>query len=396
MVDELKSKRPGVLGTIIGVLATLALGGPALYFTIQERTPSLKYEISSEANVFDLHKSLESLDIIFQGKNIRKAKQNLRIITLTLRNDGRVTILQDHFDMTEEWGIKVENAELVDTPRIVDSNSEYLSDKLQPAVINGDTVVFQKVIFERGKYISLELLLLHSADTPPTLRPMGKIANIDQLVVSKRPAEHVVSTFWGSVIQGSFWMHISRVGMYVVILIVTILVLTMLGKISSARTWRRNQLVQTDRKKRFEKHFQELFNEMTPAEKDLATALLQATGGRTEALQELRDIVTSEETVQIIGGGEKFCASLCKSEVGNMFTIESHIPESIFEKQGENDYIVSERAARVLPALADFVSLHPVPDNIVWERREYMDKKKEEGLDWSTIYYETTYAQQRH
>ncbi len=411
MVDGRESTRRGVLWSIVGVLATLVLGGPALYFTLQERTPSLKYEITSEANVFDLHKSLENLDIIFQGENIRQAKQNLRIITLTLRNDGRTTILQNHFDMTGDWGFNVENAELVDVPRIVDSNSDYLREKLQPIVTTTNTVVFQKVIFERGKYIALELLLLHSADTPPTLRPVGKIAGIDRLVVERRPAEQVVSTFWGSVLQGSFWVHLSRVGLYVVIILAGILIIAGLTKIATARKARRRRLRLADRERRFEQHFKELFSEMPPADKPLAIALLRATGGRADALKELRDAVTSEETVRKLEEGERMLEALSASEAGNMFSFDVRVPEAIFEKQENNEYVVSERAARVVPALADFVVMHPIPDGIAEAGPirypfyghmrfgaiyEHLAEEKEEGIDWDAIHWAINSAQQRH
>lgn len=198
MPDGERHTSPGLRWSLAGIFATIALGAPALYFTVQEGTPSLKFEITSEANVFDLHESLENLDIIFQGENIRKANQNLRIVTLTVRNDGRATILQNHFDTTEPWGFTVKDAQLVDAPRVVDSNSAYLRNKLQPSVPANNVVEFQKVIIEPGKFISLELLLLHGTSVTPALVPIGKIAGIDELTVTRRPPEHAALTFWGT------------------------------------------------------------------------------------------------------------------------------------------------------------------------------------------------------
>jgi len=403
---NMASTSRSVLCSVVGISATVALGGPALYFTLQERTPSLKYEITSEANVFDLHKSLESLDIIFQGNNIRQAKQNLRIITLTVRNDGRTTILQNHFDSTEDWGFKIGSAELVDAPRIVDSNSDYLREKLHPSLVHINTVVFQKVIFERGKYISLELLLLHSAETPPTIQPIGKIAGIDNLLVTKRAPEHVASTFWGAVVQGSVWVHLSRVGLYLIVILLIILVFVGFGKISTARQWRRRQIERRKCEERFQQHFQDLFNDMTPPDKEFALAILNATGSITKILEEVRNVIYSEDTLRRLEEGERFLSNLTESPVGKMFSWAASISDAIFEKTPEGHYRVTERASRVIPAIADFLSHHPVPDGIsrqYWHHRltPYWGGVRfshTHGADrsWQDIFMATQYAKQRY
>jgi hypothetical protein len=402
MTADDNAARRGLLWTILGVVATIALGAPALYFTLKERTPALTLELTSEANVFDLHKSLDNLEIIFNGEDIRRAEENLRIVTLTIRNDGPTTILQSFYDETEPWGIAVTDARLVAAPRIIDSNSDYLREKIRPTVVNTNNIQFQKVIIERGRYVALEMLLLHKANQAPRLTPFGKIAGIDTLLLTRRSPEPAASTFMEVVLTGSVWVHLSRLGLYALAIIVLIFLLVGLGKLTSIRRTRRHSKEQTARQGRMDEHFADLFNQMTPLDKELALALIHATGGQQEPLSELKSILLAKDTVGRISETKRFIDALSKSNIAGMFEVRELLPDAMFTVQEDGSVSLPERTVRVVANLADFVIAHPIPDDMLpfafgdmrYHPSFVRRRGARKGLDWRSVYYTTKAVQQ--
>jgi hypothetical protein len=393
MTKEDNSVRRSLLWTILGVVATVALGAPALYFTLKERTPALTLELTSEANVFDLHKSLDNLDIIFKGENIRLSGENLRILTLTIRNDGPTTILQSLYDETEPWGIAVTQARLVATPRVVGSNSDYLREKIRPTVANTNSIQFQKVIIEPGKYVAIEMLLLHKADQAPILTPFGKIAGINALVVSKRSPEPAATTFVEHVFVGSIWVNLSRFGIYTLLVILLFAVFIAFAEIKSLPKSRRITNEWRDRQARMDKHFAELFDQMTPIEKKLALALINSTWGQQKPLSELKSILLSKDTASRISETNRFIAELAKSNIACMFEVKKLLPKELFTPHDDGSVTVDDRAVRVVEALVDFISAHPVTDGIFLYdfgyKRDHPSfaewHKARERLDWGMV-----------
>lgn len=162
----------GIIGIIIGIFSML-----------QERPTDISFRIISEANVLDVRKPLQELSIFFQGKDIQKNNLNLRIITIQIENTGQQDILQTFYDSKDIWGFKVNNGKLVGL-RLINSNSQYLLRQLKP-IATSTVVKFDKVIFERGKYFTIEILILHEKNRLPEIIPLGKIAGIDKIVPIK-------------------------------------------------------------------------------------------------------------------------------------------------------------------------------------------------------------------
>jgi len=366
MVDKarIRSSLQWVIG-LIGIILTVLFG----YSALQERKPSLKFEITSEGNVFYLQKSLDDLDIIFQGKNIKETDQNLRIVTLAIRNDGWTTILQNHFDATEPWGFRIKNAELVDVPRVVNSNSDYLRKKLQPEVSNANEVKFEKVIFERGKFISLELLLLHDSKAEPKISPFGKIAGIDQFTVTYRLPGHEVPTFWET-IQSSYnrW-YIYHFGKYLLIISIIILgILLVVLRLSLAAYSFRQKAKRGRVIGAIEKHFRIFFlKHFTRTDKEFTMGILKATYADFQTLSNVRSVVSSPETLQELSRASSFFKELSAKPVGQMFDVRDFIPLAMFKEKDDGTYIVLPSANLLLSDLLDFMRENPVPEKLKLE-----------------------------
>jgi len=117
--------------------------------------------------------SVKNLAVLFQGRDIQQENLNLKILTVQIVNQGEVNILETYFDSRNPWGLQVQGGRLIEA-RIIGSNSRYLNENLQPKIIDNKYVTLEKVIFDRGKYVTLELLVLHAKDAEPRVIALAR------------------------------------------------------------------------------------------------------------------------------------------------------------------------------------------------------------------------------
>ena len=128
-------------------------------------------------------------------------------------NNGEVDILTNHYDQEHDWGIKFEHGEVIEA-RLIDTNSDYLRSKIIPERTGSDTVVFPKIIFEKGKSFAVEILLLHSKNKSPSISPVGKIAGIDTISILTRPLTGQEVSILSEIFRGSIFAHALRFLIY--------------------------------------------------------------------------------------------------------------------------------------------------------------------------------------
>ena len=62
-------------------------------------------------------------------------------------------------------------------------NSPYRGSKINSEITESNRIRLGRVIFERDKYIVLEVLVVHDRGAPPKITPFGKIAGQDEIAV---------------------------------------------------------------------------------------------------------------------------------------------------------------------------------------------------------------------
>lgn len=210
---------------VVGVLLTIVFGVVGLYSYFHERKPNIQVEVVGESNVLDLHKPLDDLTIYFNNEDIQKNNLNLRIINIQISNNGEIDILQSQFDQQMKWGIKISNGKIINDARIVSANSDYLKSALSPKVIGDDVVELEKVIFEKGKYFSIEILVLHSKDTLPEIITIGKIAGQDKIQTEKTWETKMRPSFLKTFFIGGLLVNLLRFISSVVIFVILIILI---------------------------------------------------------------------------------------------------------------------------------------------------------------------------
>jgi hypothetical protein len=195
----------------------------------------LVVDVISESNVMDVRTPLKDLSILFQGQDIQKENSNLRILGVRLVNEGDTNVLEGYFDSRIPWGLRIDGGRLIEA-RVTGSNSQYLSDNLHPRVTGGE-VDFDKVIFDKAKYVALELLVLHDKNVEPQVTPVGKIAGMDSIPIRNSFRERDQEGFKAKVFKGPIPVQIVRIIAYSLIglsaVIVVSLVILGIGSIRS-------------------------------------------------------------------------------------------------------------------------------------------------------------------
>lgn len=208
-----------IIGILIGISASF-------YYDQFFKQPSLFSQITSEINVLDVHESLRDLQITFQGDNIQEKSLNLRIYRVKIDNNGGTNITQNDFDQNDNWGIRVEKGRIIET-RLIDSNSKYVNANLSPHIQDNNLVKFNKIIFDKGDFFIIELLVLHDKDTPPVLYQIGKIAGIQENEYKILSVEHSES-FLAALFHGNWLINIVRSILYFIVSVIIFLALLLL------------------------------------------------------------------------------------------------------------------------------------------------------------------------
>ena len=190
----------------------------ALFFglsNIKEPTPRLNYEILKEIDVLDVRTPVDQLSVTFQGEDIQEENLNLRIYAMRVTNTGEVDILKSQFDQDLIWGLRVTDGRVIEA-RLIESSSSYLNATVNPGIASDDTVEFPKAIMENGQFFAFNMLVLHSKDRSPVIVPLGKIAGIDEITLTKVPVNVEGPGFAANLFAGGLGVQVVRIFIFLV------------------------------------------------------------------------------------------------------------------------------------------------------------------------------------
>jgi hypothetical protein len=208
LLEKEKRYAWSLTGVIVSVLSLLVA-----YLLSAEKRPNVSLSVVNESNVLDVHAAVRDLEVLFQRQDLEKAHLNLKIVTVRLQNVGDVDILQGQYDSFQSWGFGITPGRIIQV-RVVGGNSDYLVNSLRPTIVNNSAVRFEKVILERKRFATIEILVVHPKSSQPFLFPFGKIAGIDRIRVDRRAAGAEEGSIWIRSIAGSLGVQAIRVLVY--------------------------------------------------------------------------------------------------------------------------------------------------------------------------------------
>jgi hypothetical protein len=78
--------------TFMGLIVGVICGAFSVYVYLQKTVPHLKMEVISNANVIDVKEDVGTLDVLYNGVNLKDTHQTLALVTLRVSNDGAKAI----------------------------------------------------------------------------------------------------------------------------------------------------------------------------------------------------------------------------------------------------------------------------------------------------------------
>lgn len=187
----------------------IVLGVFSIYYTLRGTRTHLSMDIAAESNVLDVRHPIPELSILFQGRDIEEEKSNLKVLTIRVINDGEANIRESDFDSRIPFGLQIDGGRVI-RAQVAGSNSSYLSDNLHPHVDGSSRILLDKIIFDKSKFVAVEVLVLHPKNGNPAIRPIGKIAGLDEIAVTNSFREREQRSFVDQVLGGPASVQISR------------------------------------------------------------------------------------------------------------------------------------------------------------------------------------------
>lgn len=196
--------------SFIGVMLALIFGGTTIYSEfIEDKRPTLQFDVLTNTSVLDVREQLSNLNILFDGIDIRKQNLSLRVITTRIINNSSIDILKGHYDSNAPLGLHVSTGKVIKT-ELVGASNDYLREHLTIDARDDQTILFSSVILDAGQSFTLKLLVLHPKGQIPNLDAVGKIAGIKAIPVLEAFKDGDTESLVTVAFRGSFLVQVVR------------------------------------------------------------------------------------------------------------------------------------------------------------------------------------------
>jgi hypothetical protein len=149
--------------------------------------PQNKSEITlkllSQNKILEVSDAVADLRLLYKDNDLRLTKQNLMLYTVKLENTGKENILMDAYDERDMPGIRVSNGNILESPALLETSSQYLKDRVSLIVESENTIRLKPVILEAGEFFVFKFAVLFAERNAPSITTIGKIAGVSHIPV---------------------------------------------------------------------------------------------------------------------------------------------------------------------------------------------------------------------
>lgn len=174
--------------SFVGVVLTVL----AFYYDKNHERFDFVISMLDDFSVIEVKENIQDIKILYGDQDIRRAGKELRISKIRIKNNGE-PILQDYYDDLQDFGLIFSNSNVL-SAEVVYSSDQYIKNNLLLDSTNlegaNEKVFFNKLIFDRGDEAIIKITLLHQIGRTINVGVIGKIGNIDNLVVAS-PAKEI-------------------------------------------------------------------------------------------------------------------------------------------------------------------------------------------------------------
>lgn len=208
------------IATIFTLIA--ALISIYVYF-FDEKEINLQYEIVSNTNVLDFNADVTKLEVKYDSTNLKQTNQNLRIFTVKIINNGNQDLLIEHYDSKDPIGLKLDTGEVIESPELIQSSSDYIKRNLKITKDKNGGFKFSQIILEPNEYYLLKLLVLHKKGEVPKIKSYGKIAGQKEILITNTVDVSENKSLVRTVFEGNIWAQLLKSISYFLMTLITIL-----------------------------------------------------------------------------------------------------------------------------------------------------------------------------
>ena len=237
--------------SFLGFVLAVFFGLLSIYLGFYKtNSPDLNYLITSSSGVLDVKEELGNLDVLYKGKSLSSAEQDLQVITFKVINQGNSTVLESSYAEKLPLGFILEGGLLADTPKIIDTSNSYIKENLKIIPVNDNKAIFSNVIIEPNEFFEIKLLILYENGTKPNLKVTGKVANVHEIDIYDDYSELSEKSFLSRVFWETPFIQGIRVILYgICFFLILLLVVTIEEKASLFKDrQRKKSLLDTFRK----------------------------------------------------------------------------------------------------------------------------------------------------
>lgn len=349
--------------SVVGILATVVMGILALWITTRQAEPAIRFTILQESNVLDLHQPVKDLAISYRGEDIQAQNKNLRIITVRAENTGDTDIRQGDYDQNQAWGLEVCDAEIVERPKVVDSNSDYILENLRPQVDKAGVIEFRKIIFERGKFFVIEFQVLHELANRPRIQAVGKITGIQEQPVILATAQQAEPGLWHKVFWGETSVQIARALAFLVAAVVLVAgVLVLIAFVMERRDRRKRRRM----RRKVRDYLALLLEGKTESQRETILAVVRETNADVGRLTALLEFISSPEQLHAASQAGLIVADLEKSIATPMWyqwvDLTRRLSPVVRVNDQTGEFEARADVAKVLAELIAYVKARPMDE----------------------------------
>jgi len=208
--------------TVLALLGLLGTG-ITIYAFLQEKKVDVRYEVIANTNVLDFNADISKLEVFYDSTNLKQTKENLRIYTVKIINNGDQNIINEFYDINEPLGLRLSTGKIIEVPQIIETSNDYIKRNLKVTDYQKDKISFSQVIIESGEYFVVKLLVLHNKKTTPNVISFGKIAGQKNINVVNAIDVKDETSFWSKTYLGNIWVQLLRLISYFIVGVLIIL-----------------------------------------------------------------------------------------------------------------------------------------------------------------------------
>lgn len=157
---------------LVIIITSVIIPAVIIHYNLFAPKPLLKYYFRNSYDIARTDKIIDSLSIVYEGREISKDSMNLRETTIIIRNKGSVNIKKD--DYTQRLGLKIRNCKIINA-EVDKSRKDSLTKKLNPRVINDSIIQMDNLSFDCHEEVSFNVFLLYKWNQQPDYYAIGKI-----------------------------------------------------------------------------------------------------------------------------------------------------------------------------------------------------------------------------